>query len=81
MLYHLSMGLGRLLLFIYALVIIVDSIVSYFPELANSQFFKFNRKLADFSLKPVRKMLSPDLPVDFSPVVVLILLYAIKELW
>lgn len=75
------MGLLRLVLNLYILVILVDTVVSYIPNLASNQVFQFNRKLAEITLKPVRKMLSPDLPVDLSPAIVVILVFVLKAIW
>lgn len=75
------MGLIRLLLNLYVVIIIVDAVVSYIPNIANTPVFQFNKRLADLTLKPVRKMLSSDLPVDLSPLVVIILVFIIKAVW
>lgn len=77
------MGLIRIILNLYVYVIIIDTILSYIPNpsIVNSAPAQFIRKIADFTLKPVRKMLSSDLPVDISPAVVIIVIYVIKAVW
>tara|TARA_Y100001934_G_C11572969_1_gene415295 strand:- start:200 stop:358 length:159 start_codon:yes stop_codon:yes gene_type:complete len=51
------------------------------PQYQHYQWARMVNKLAGYSLNPVRKILPPDLPFDFSPVVVLIILQLIPALW
>lgn len=71
----------RLLIDIYILVIIVDAILSFFPQLRFNQIVLTLRKLADFTQKPIRKYLPADVPFDPSPLIVILLLNLIKALW
>lgn len=71
----------RFFINIYIWVIILDSLLSYFPQYKNQQWAKFVKQAADFTLKPVRKILPADLPMDVSPLVVIIILNLLPLLW
>ncbi len=71
----------RVLIGIYTWIILADVILSYLPNYQHKEWAKFIKKLAGFTLDPVRKVLPPDLPFDFSPVVVLIILQLLPALW
>lgn len=58
----------------YILLIIVDSVLSYLPQFRHEKWAKKIKQGADLSLTPVRKLLPQDLPFDFSPIVVIIIL-------
>ncbi len=62
----------RYLIELYLIVIIVDSILGYFPQYRGKTWALKIKQAADFSLNPVRKVLPPDLPFDFSPLVVIL---------
>lgn len=64
----------RYFLEFYILLIIVDSVLSYLPQFRHEKWAKKIKQIADFSLTPIRKNLPQDLPFDFSPVIVIILL-------
>lgn len=71
----------RFLLNIYILVIVADAVLSYMPQYRNHEYVVFIRKLANYSLNPVRKFLPAELPFDISPVVVIILIRLVIELF
>lgn len=71
----------RLVLYAYMLVIILDAILSFIPQLRQQQWAQSIKNAADFTLNPIRKLLPPDLPVDPSPLVVLVLINLLMRLW
>ena len=72
----------RLIIKLYILVLIVDAILSYIPQAKGLEFTKYVRRAADYSLVPVRKIIGPhDLPLDPSPLVVIVLLNLLMLLW
>jgi len=71
----------RLLIDIYVVVVILDAILSYLPQLKHHPAVITIKRIADVSLKPVRRYLPKDLPFDLAPVVVVMLLNLIKVLW
>ncbi len=75
------MGIIRFFINLYTWIVIADVVLSYMPQYQYQQWAKTIRTLAGYSLKPVRKILPPDLPFDFSPMIVLILLQLIPALW
>ncbi|TNF05578.1 MAG: YggT family protein [Deltaproteobacteria bacterium] len=64
----------RLLIDAYIFLLILDAILSYAPQFKNYPAVLIIRKLANYSCAPVRKLLPPDLPFDFSPIIVILLL-------
>jgi uncharacterized protein YggT (Ycf19 family) len=64
----------RFLIYLYMLVLIADTLVSYFPQWRTQRWALQLKKLADYSLNPVRRILPPGLPLDASPLVVILLL-------
>lgn len=64
----------RFLIDIYIFILIADIILSYIPDIKNHQATQFIKKIADFTCRPIRKQLPPDLPFDFSPLIVMLLL-------
>lgn len=71
----------RFLLDLYVYVIIIDAILSFFPDLRRHQAVIYLRRAADFTCAPVRRLLPRDLPLDFSPIVVILAIYLLKALW
>jgi YggT family protein len=71
----------RSLLFLYIVVLIVDAVISLFPQFRNQAWAMQVNKLAEFSCAPVRKSLPKDLPVDFSHAVVIGIIFIIMKLW
>ncbi len=71
----------RFLINVYTWIVIADVVLSYVPQYQNQPWAKIIKKLAGYSLNPVRKLLPQDLPFDFSPVVVLIILQLLPGLW
>ena len=71
----------RFFINLYIYIIIADVIISFIPQYANEPWARFIRKLANYTLDPVRKILPKDLPFDISPLIVIILLQLIPTLW
>jgi YggT family protein len=65
----------RVLLNIYSALIFVDAILSFFPQFSQQEWRKKIKKLADYSLDPVRRKLPDHLPFDFSPLIVVTLIH------
>lgn len=71
----------RFLIYVYIGIIIADAILSYFPQYKNHPWAQVIRQAAEVTLKPVRKILPPDLPVDLSPIIVILGLNLLMALW
>jgi uncharacterized protein YggT (Ycf19 family) len=71
----------RFILKIYIYLIILDAIMSYFPQYRNRPWAKTLKQIADFSQNPIRKLLPADLPFDIAPLIVIILLNLVMLLW
>lgn len=71
----------RTLISIYIYIIIIDALLSYFPQVQRQAWAKGLRQVADFSQKPIRPYMPKDWPFDPSPIVVIIVLNIIMALW
>ena len=71
----------RFIIKLYIFILIADVVLSYFPQVRNNEVVKYIRKAADFTERPIRKLLPPDLPFDFSPLIVILLLNLLMALW
>lgn len=71
----------RVIINLYIYVIILDAILTFFPQYKNQEWAKLIRKAADFTQKPIRKYLPKDVPWDPSPLIVIIILQLIMTLW
>ncbi|WP_164848223.1 YggT family protein [Halobacteriovorax sp. HLS] len=75
------MGLIRVVIELYILLLIIDIVLSYLPQYRrNSWVMKIN-KFANYTCNPVRRYMPPDLPFDFSPLIVILILTLLKALW
>jgi YggT family protein len=76
------MQIIRSLLSLYVFVLIIDAILSYFPDF-NQKTWRVNiKRAADFTCDPIRKKLPPmHLPIDISPIMVICLIEILKFLW
>jgi YggT family protein len=75
------LGLIRTLVELYILLLFVDIILSYLPQYRRNIWVMRINKLANYTCAPVRRYMPPDLPFDFSPLIVVLLLTLLKALW
>ncbi|ATH08766.1 YggT family protein [Halobacteriovorax marinus] len=75
------MGLIRTLIELYILLLFVDVILSYLPQYRRNIWVVRIHKLANYTCAPVRRYLPNDLPFDFSPLIVVVILTILKALW
>ncbi|MBF0298565.1 MAG: YggT family protein [Oligoflexia bacterium] len=54
----------RAIINLYILVIIADAVLSYLPQYRHKPWAQTIKKIADFSLDPIRKFLPRDLAFD-----------------
>jgi uncharacterized protein YggT (Ycf19 family) len=71
----------RTLLDLYSLLLIADFIISFFPSIKYQPWVRNIRKASEFTCKPVRQILPPDLPIDPSPFIVILAINLLKLLW
>lgn len=71
----------RDLIKIYSIIIMLDAILSFFPEMNKYSWRKYLKKWSDFTCEPVRKRLPPGLPFDFSSMVVIFSLYFFTKIF
>lgn len=75
------MGLIRFFIYLYVWIIIIDIVLSYFPQFRNAPWARKIRDLADITCKPIRGLMPKGLPFDFSPLVVIIALQLLVVLF
>ncbi|MCT4642727.1 MAG: YggT family protein [Bacteriovoracaceae bacterium] len=71
----------RFIIKIYIYIVILDAILSYFPQVKNQAWAKNIKKIADYTLNPIRKIMPNDLPFDLSPLVLILLLNFVMLIW
>ena len=75
------MGIITSLLDLYVLLLIVDVILSYLPKLKYRVWVIWIQEASDLTCRPIRGLLPSDLPFDFSPFIVILLINLLKVLW
>lgn len=70
----------HVLLQIYIYIIIADVIMSYLPQMRNQEWARMLHKIADASQKPIRDALPKGMPIDPSPMIVIILIQILMYL-
>lgn len=71
----------RIILNIYIFIIIIDTVLSYLPPFKDALWARKIRKIVDYTLAPIRKVLPPDLPFDISPIILILLIKMFEALW
>lgn len=71
----------RALINVYIVILIIDAILSYLPQFRHHPLVVWIHKAADFTCKPIRQVLPPNLPLDISPLIVILLLKLVVALW
>lgn len=75
------MNVIRTLLQIYIYALIFEAILSFFPEMEKHKWRRQLRKICDYTCNPIRKVLPPNLPFDFSPLLVILIINLLMFLW
>ena len=75
------MNVIRTVLQLYIYVVIFDAIFSFFPDLQKHNWRRQVKRISDYSCDPIRKILPPNLPFDFSPILVILLINLLMFLW
>jgi YGGT family. len=73
-------GLLSLLINLLIILVLVHAIGSWFPQVRESSFYRKLDALIDPFLRPIRNVLPIYGNLDFSPLVLLLILYLIKYL-
>lgn len=69
---------GFLQLYIY--IIIIDILMSYFPQMKSQLWAQKIHQIAEVSLRPVREMMPGNLPFDLSPMIVIIVIQILMSI-
>lgn len=62
------------LLQLYIYILIADVLMSYFPQVRGQKWAEVLHKIADAPQKPIREMLPSNMPLDPTPMIVIILI-------
>jgi YGGT family. len=73
-------GLLSLLINLLIILVLVHAIGSWFPQVRESGFYRRLDALIEPLLRPIRSILPTYGNIDFSPLVLLLILYLIKYL-
>lgn len=65
-------------IFIY--LTILDAVLSYFPELRAQKWYRELHRIVEVPQKPIKKMLPPGMPLDPSPIIVIIVCQLLMSL-
>jgi YggT family protein len=67
-------GIIHLLLQLFIYILIFDVIMSYFPQMRRQKWAEILHKIADAPQKPIREMLPQNMPLDPTPMIIIILI-------
>ena len=71
----------RFLIRLYIYIIIIDAVLSYFPSVRYYNWVKLIKKVSNYVLNPIRRVLPNDLPFDISPIIAILALNMLMLLW
>jgi YggT family protein len=74
------MGLIQLLLQLYIYIIIADVIMSYVPNARRQKWGEVLHKIADAPQKPIREALPQNMPLDPTPMIIIVLIQMLMYL-
>ncbi len=74
------MGLIRLLFILVVVLIIADTVLSYFPQSQSNEWAKKLRKFSDFLLNPLRRLFPEDMPFDVSPMILVLAVLVLLQI-
>ncbi|MEZ0360321.1 MAG: YggT family protein [Hydrogenobacter sp.] len=73
-------GFLSLILNLLIILVIFHAIASWFPSLRRSKLYEYTDRLVSPMLEPIRSVIKPINGLDFSPMILLFLIYIIKYL-
>jgi YggT family protein len=68
------MNFIRALLQLFIYIIIIDVLLSWMPQARSQKWAQMLHKIADAPQKPIRELLPRDIPLDPTPIIVIILI-------
>lgn len=71
----------RLVIRFYTILLMLDAILSFFPEMNRKPWRLKLKKICDYTCDPIRRVLPQGLPFDFSPMIAIFLLYIFVEIF
>ncbi|WP_448584329.1 YggT family protein [Thermocrinis sp.] len=74
-------GVLSLIINVLIVIVLVHAIGSWIPQIRESEFYKKLDSIVEPILRPIRNVLPSYSNVDFSPLVLLLILYLIKHLF
>ena len=74
-------GYIRFFIKIYAFIILLDAILSYFPQTLKYEWRRKIKKFSDYACNPIRKHLPSSIPVDVSAVIAVFFIFVLIEIF
>ncbi len=71
----------RALIDLYCFILIIDWILAYLPQFRHHPVVQRISQIANYSLNPVRRLMPRELPIDISPLIVILALKLFQVLW
>lgn len=68
------------LLQLLIILVIIHAVGSWFPSLRNSKFYSYVDAIVEPLLRPIRSVVKPINGIDFSPIVLLFILYLLQRI-
>ena len=75
------MNMVRLFFELFIMLIIADSIISFFPQARSHPVSKKLKEVMDYFLNPIRRALPANLPFDFSPLILILIVRVMMSLF
>jgi len=75
------MGVIRFALTLYMIVVILDVALEFLPKYKDNKYAKYIAQFSAYTVNPIRKFLSPDVPYFASHALVVVLIYLLKVIW
>lgn len=74
------MGLIRLLLILFVVLVITDTVLSYFPNSQSNEWAKKLRRLCDYVQNPLRRLFPADMPFDVAPMILVLAVLVLLQI-
>jgi YggT family protein len=74
-------GYIRFFIKLYAFLIMIDALLSFFPETMKHEWRRKIKRMSDYACDPVRRYLPNHLPFDFSSVLAIFLIFVFIEIF
>lgn len=71
----------RYVIYLYCIIILINALWTFFPHIERNKFGIKLQQASDLTLNPIRRFLPPELSIDISPLIVIVILQFIVVIW